>query len=72
MGVETLFEPMDREREIPEENDPTTDALPKEDVVTVASPPTPVVFGAEASPRLEGARATEWRKRPSPCWTFGD
>jgi len=38
-GVKILFEPVDREREILE-NAPTTEALPEEDAVTVAFPPT--------------------------------
>ena len=57
--METFFVPVDREMEIPEENAPTTDVLPEEDVVTVASPSTLVVSGAEPSLRVEGVRAAE-------------
>ena len=41
-----LSESVDREVEIPE-NAPTFDLLPKEDVVTVASPLTQVISEAE-------------------------
>ena len=49
-----LFKPMDKEREIPEENAPTTNTLTEEDALTVASPSTSIISVVGPSPWLEG------------------
>ena len=58
-GKKMLFEPVDRKMEVPEENALTTDMLPKEADVTVASSSIHIISRAEPSPRLEGLKAAE-------------